>query len=419
MLKLIHIRGIRMSIFDKRSKKEEVILPEEEKLVNKEKEGSQMEHLDAAENSRDFKEEKVLTALHKVLPESRVTHKGVYIEALDLTIDTRMPHVNGAVVQLVFVLKHKMFQEELMETVAGVGSTFGEAVEEGVKNFVESALEGMIKALKNEGGKEVTANILDRPHRFKCYQSHVVQQGCKVSGESVDFWQLLGEDIVRRIGNKKVYFVKVYAAKTATTVNCECRVNGMVYANLTKKLNEVVGSWEIDGAIYSERQSFILIQDEGTYVPYPLTKKEVESYTLNTLLLYRACQSETEYRELLNKILEVCPNQSLAIELYSFIPEIFTEIIFSDVNYSDEILLIKDEERYHMFRHQLTSYDWIYSVVDRTIRAGYFEKSQVDPIIRCSASLNSINDALSQGGQMKNLNMLGIAVPVSKDYEVL
>ena len=72
-----------------------------------------------------------------------------------------------------------------------------------------------------------------------------------------------------------------------------------------------------------------------------------------------------------------------------------------------------------MFRHQLTSYDWIYNVVDRTIRAGYFEKSQVDPIIRCSASLNSINDALSQGGQMKNLNMLGIAVPVSKDYEVL
>lgn len=419
MLKLIHIRGIRMSIFDKRSKKEEVRQSEEEKLINKTKEGSGVRHFDIVEGSRDFKEEKVLAALQKAIPGSTVTHDGVYIEALNLYIDTREPHVKGAVVQFIFVLKHKVFQEDLMEWVAGVGATFDEAIEEGVKSFVGSTLDAIIQALRNGEGKEVTANLLDKTHTFKLYKSNVVRQGHKISGESIDFWQLLGEDIVRRIGNKRIYLVKVYAARTANTVSCECSVNGMVYPNFTKQLNEVANSWGIDGAIYSERQFFVLIQDEGTYVPYPLAQKEVDSYTLNALLLYRECNSEAAYRDLFDKILEVCPNKSLATELYSFIPEIFTEIIFSDVHYSDEILLIKGEERHNVFRHQLTSYDWIYNVVNRTIRAGYFEKSQVDPIIRCSASLNSINDALSKGSQMEDLSMLGIAVPVPTDYEVL
>jgi len=408
-----------MGIFDKQGKKQEVRQAGEEKLIDKVKEGSQMEHLDAVQSSRDFKEEKVLIALCKAIPESRVTHEGVHIETLNLTIDTRMPHVNGAVVQLMFVLKHKMFQEELLESVAGVGGTFDEAIEEGIKNFVESALDGIIKALKNEDGVGVATNLLDNTHTFKLYKSNIVRQGYKVAGESVDFWQLLGEDILRCIGNKKIYCIKVYVAKTANTVSCECRVNGIAYPNLTRKLNEVASSWEIEETIYSKKQFFVLIQDEETYVPYPLTQKEVDAYTLNALLLYRECNSEAAYRGLFDKILEICPNKSLAAELYSFIPEIFTEIIFSDVHYSDEILLIKGEERHHIFKHQLTSYDWIYNVVDRTIRAGYFEKSQVDPIIRCSASLNSINDALSKGSQMANLSMLGIAVPVPIDYEIL
>ena len=407
-----------MSIFDKTSKKQER-LSEEKTLINRIKEGSQMEDSNTVGSGRDFKEEKVLESLCRAIPNSRITHEGVYIEGINLTIDTRMPYVNGAVVQLMFVLRHKMFQEEIRESVSGVGATFDEAVEEGVKSFVESALAGMMKALNNETGVKVIGKLLDKTHDFKLYKSTTLKQGYKESGESVDFWQLLGEDILRRIGNKKIYFIKVYVAKTANTVSCECRVNGMVYPNLTKKLNEAVSTWETQQALYSEKQFFVLIQDERTYVPYPLTQKEVDSYTLNALLLYRACNSEEAYKDLLDKILEICPNKSLATELYSFIPEIFTEIIFSDVQYSDEILLIKGEERHHIFRHQLTAYDWIYNVVDRTIRAGYFEKSQVDPIIRRSASLNSINDALSKGSQMTNLSMLGIAVPVPIDYEVL
>ena len=67
----------------------------------------------------------------------------------------------------------------------------------------------------------------------------------------------------------------------------------------------------------------------------------------------------------------------------------------------------------------MTSYDWIYNVVDRTIRAGFFEKSQIDPIIRCSTSFNSIQEALNKGSQIKNISMLGIGIPVPLEYEVL
>lgn len=387
-----------MSIFNKQSGKEEIELQEDD---------------------RDFKELKVLEMLHKTISGSTLTRQGVCIEELNLIIDTRTPHVNGAVVQLMFILKHKMFEEEFIESVVGVGPTFENAIEEGIKNFSISVLDGVIKALRNEKGERIKVNILDKTHSFTCYKSMKIQQGSILAGESIDFWDLLKEDIVTRMGNKKVYLVKVYAAKSGDTISCECRINGMLYPNFTKKLDDRVTQWRIKDTMYSERQFFVLIQDEMSYIPYPLTKKEVESYTLNALLLYRECISEDDYKELFDRILEVCPNKSLATELYSLIPEIITEIIFSDVNYSDELLLVRGEERHHLFRHQLTSYDWIYNVVERTIRAGYFEKSQIDPIIRCSTSLNSIQEALNKGSQMKSISMLGIGIPVPLEYEVL
>lgn len=377
------------------------------------------EEIELKEDDRDFKELKVLEMLHKAISGSTLTREGVCIEALNLIIDTRIPHVNGAVVQLMFILKHEMFEEEFIECVVGAGPTFDCAIEEGIKNFIISVLDGVMKSLKNEAGKKIKVNVLDKLHNFTCYKSTKIQQGSKLSGESIDFWDLLEEDILRCIGNKRVYLIKVYAAKVGDTVSCECRVNGMLYPNLTKKLDDLVLHWIPDNAIYSERQFLVLVQEEMNYIPYPLTKKEVESYTLNALLLYRECHSEDDYKQLFNKILEVCPNKSLATELYSLIPEIVTEIIFSDVNYSDEILIARGGERYHLYRHQLTSYDWIYNVVDRTIRAGYFEKCQIDPIIRRSTSLNSIQEALNKGSQMKNISMLGIGIPVPLEYEVL
>lgn len=366
-----------------------------------------------------YKEDKVLEILNRLIPESIIQNQELYIKSLDLKIRVSVPYINGALVQIVFKLKHELFQEELIEAVVGTGAVFDEALLSGVQTFKDSVLSSVIKALEGKEGEEFEVILPNKKNVFKRYKSEVVVQGTKESRKGEDFWSLLGEEISRCVGNKKVYLVKVYAAKTGETVNCECRINGVIYPKLSKKLEQAAAEWKVNGAIYSERQCFTLVKETITEGDYPFTKKEVESHTMKALLLYRDCKSEEDYMTLYEKLYETCGQASLAAELVTIIPEIFTEIIFTEVDYSDELMLIKETERIHMYKHQLSSYDWIYSVVDRTIRAGYFTKEQVDPIIYRSASLNAINDALNKGSKREHLSVLGVALPVPQEYEVL
>lgn len=400
-----------MGIFDKEKMDKKIITP-----VGKEIEADKVSKLQGSER---FKEDKVLICLSKVVEGSCIKEDTLYIEALDLTIEIQVPHVNGAIVQLVFILKHRLFQEDMIETVAGVGVTFDKAIEQGVMSFTSSALDAITKALKNESGQAFVVELPNRVNYFKCYQSEVSIQGKSQSGDSIDFWRLLGEDIKRCLGNKKIYMIKVYAARTPEGINCECRINDLVYPNISRVLNKIASGWEGGTKMYSQKQVFVIVQDDETYVPYTLGRKELESQTLNALLLYRDCKSETDYECLYGKILNACENVSLATELFNFIPEIVTEIIFSDVHYSDEVMFIKGAEHISLYRHQLSTYDWIYNVVDRIIRAGYLEKNQIDCIIYHSSALYSIKEAIGKGSKLKDLFMVGIGFEVSNDYQIL
>ena len=385
MLKLVYRRGSRMSIFDKPTSPES----------------------------------KIIQFLHEMIEESVIKEDELYIEDIDLTIKTQLAQLKNGIAQVVFILKHELFQEEIVETIAGGGPTSDEAMKSAAIGFVDSAFSVIQEAIKSEKGHAVIVKIAEKENHFKLYQGQVKVQGSKKQDIPMDYWALLGDEMIKRIGNKRVYFIKVYVAKTDSEIMCECRINGVVYPYLTGMLKQVASEWEIETKLYAEKQCFVLIQDESTYKPYPLTKKEVDQLVLSSLLLYRQCNNQADYDSLKEKIIKMCNLPSLAEELFSLIPEMFTEVIFNEVTYFDNIVLDKAGESIALSKHQLTAYDWIYSMVERTIRAGYFEKEQVDRIISCSASLNCINQALRDGSKLENLCTGGIAIPVDEDYEIL
>ena len=392
MLKLIQYRGASMSIYDsKQNRTEEGISPEG----------------------------KVVQLLSEMIDHSKNMGKSLYIEDSQLEIEPHIMQIKNGIAQVAFVLKHPLFQEEIVESVVGVGPTSDESIKGAAVEFVASAFTVIEHALKEESGQKISVKLPYYQNQFNLYQSKVKVQGSKKQKKDIDYWLLLGEEIIKQLGNKRVYFIKIYAAKTGDTVNCECRVNGMVYPSFTNMLKEIAKQWDIETSIYSEKQFFILVQEESTYKPYPLSKKEVEQLVLSSLLLYRECNSQEAYDSLEEKMHKICPVSSLATELFAFVPEIFTEVIFSEVNYLDKVVLIKGEEEIEISKHQLTAYDWIHAIVERTIRAGYYEKEQVDRIISCSASLNCINQALKDGSKLENLYTGGIAIPVRGDYEIL
>lgn len=363
-------------------------------------------------------ESKLLGFLNEMIEGSIIEETTFYIEDSGLKIEPKLVQLKKGVAQVVFILRHECFQEEIVESVAGVGPTSEESMKNAVIQFITSAFTVMQCALKDEKGQALQIQVLEKENSFMLYKGNILSQGVNKQEQARDYWELLGDQIKKHIGNKRVYFVKVYVAKTKDAVICECRVNGRVYKSFNDKLTEIAQSWEVEGPIYSEKQIFILIQEESTYKPYPLTQKEVEQYILSSLLLYRQCDSQEAYDKLQATIVESCKVRSLGEELFCLIPEIFTEVIFDEVTYSEDVLMIRGEEEIEISKHQLTTYDWIYNIIERTIRAGYFEKAQVDHIISCSAMLNSINQALNDGSKLENLCTV-LALPVSSQYEIL
>lgn len=364
-------------------------------------------------------EEKMIQFLHEMIEESTIEEKKLYIKDINLTIESRLMQIKNGVAQVIFILNHELFQEEITEIVAGVGPTSEEAMKSAAIQFVMTVYTLVEQALKEKDGQAVVVSLPNRENHFNLYRGEVRTQGSKKESIPIDYWALLGRELIKRLGNKRTYIIKVYIAKTDKEVMCECRVNGVVYSFLTEVLKHVANLWEVEGKIYSEKQCFILVQDESTYKPYPLSKKEVEQLVLGSLLLYRQCDNQESYDGLKEKILKVCELPSLAEELFSFIPEIFTEIIFNEATFYDMVVLSKESEALTISKHQLTAYDWMYSMAERTIRAGYFEKEQVDRIIACSASFNCINQALQDGKKLEDLMASGVAIPVTEDYEIL
>lgn len=392
MLKLVQYRGTSMNIFDNKQQDTKVVRTPEGKVIQ---------------------------WLSEMIDGSRVEGQSLYIEEDHLEIEPHIMQIKNGVAQIAFILKHPLFQEDMIESVVGAGPTSDEAIKVAAIQFVSSVLEVLQKALKAVEGQEVIVKLPEQENQFKLYKSSVKVQGNKKSREAIDYWNLLGEELVKRLGNKRVYFIKMYASKAAEKVHCECRVNGMVYPLFTRILERIARSWEIETEHYAEKQFFVLIQDESTYKPYPLSKKEVEQFVLSSLLLYRQCSSQEAYDEISKKILKACPNPSLAQELLAFIPEVFAEVIFSEAIYLDSAIFIRDGKEIEISKHQLTAYDWIHSIIERTIRAGYYEKEQVDCIISCSASLNCIQQAMKEGSKLENLCTSGIAIPVDETYEIL
>ncbi|GAA0076009.1 hypothetical protein UT300005_03870 [Clostridium sp. CTA-5] len=363
-------------------------------------------------------DEKVLEVLNRTIEDSEIENESLHIKGIDLTIEAHVAQVNQGFIQVIFVLKHKIFDEDLIESVAGIGNDINNAIEYAVASFSLSSLCGLTHALKDEDGQKVKIKYYNKVNEFKLYKSCLTAQGTRLAGECTDYWDLLGYEIKKRLGNKKVYYIKIYASKTGNSINCECRINGKVNIDITEIINEHIKDWKVQEPLYSEKQFFVLIQDENTYTPYNITQKQISNITMKALDLYKKCDSQERYENLYIQIFNFCNDITLANDLFCFIPEIFCELLFPEVKYSEEIILIREHEKIKLFKEQLMSYNLIYDIVQRTIKNSYYEKDELMNIVSKSASFNVLNQALNDGSEMKDLCMNALSFNVIKDYKI-
>ncbi|MGL4774368.1 MAG: DUF6348 family protein [Clostridium sp.] len=362
-------------------------------------------------------ENKALAILVKYVKGSSVKNGQLFITDINLVIDVMVKEVRKNYAYIIFTLKHRLFDEPLMDSVASIGNGEDDSIGKTVGIFYSSTLSAVTNALRDMDGIHVNSSLYKEMKNFKCYKSYQITLGKKSTNDKIDFYNILGEEIIKRLGNKKVQWVKLYAAKTDSSINCECRINGVINIELSNIIESFAREWEIQDIIYSEKQYFIFIQDVKTYRPCKFTRENILYFTNESLKYYGECNTIEKYHNLPDEILKITKDKDIGTELYLFIPEILCELLYPEVLYLDEMIIQTDDSEIKMYKEQFSSYNYIYECISEKLRNREFTKENLSNILKYSAEMNSINEAIYKGSKIEELVMTAITYNVYNEYK--
>ena len=199
------------------------------------------------------------------LIELKAERKGnsVYIPELKISITPNVHEVRENFVNIVFVLWSDEWEREMIEVSVGAGKDTESALGMALGMFAYSFMNGLKNVADNRPAGKVTSYFNGNEHKWTIYASNITGAGKGKPDAVSEYWELIGSDIVRRLGNQKINYVKVYTSKNGSNVICECRINDVPAPALSKKLETVTENWNVDGFI-SEKQFFFIVQDDDT-----------------------------------------------------------------------------------------------------------------------------------------------------------
>ncbi|MGL5152270.1 MAG: DUF6348 family protein [Clostridium sp.] len=357
-----------------------------------------------------------ISLLNSIVKEGVKKNNELFISSLNLRISVKILKVTNQYAHGIFIVKHNDLKEDLVDSVAAIGEGMQDSIKNVVWIFAMGTLSGLIDALKDEDGNRITIKCYDKVKHYKTFRSQQVSIGKINKVETIDFWSVIGGEITKRLSNKKIQWVKVYAAKTKGGVNCECNVDGILNVELTDILKSIANKWVLNDTIYSEKQYFYFIQDGSTFVNDRFTKSEIEDFTEQAFKIYSLTEDEEEYRGLVDKFYNLTDDENLSTELFCFIPEMLCEQVCNEVTYLDEMVMKTPEKSITVYKNQVTNYNYIKNSIINLLKKKEPTRKEIKNILRFSASMKSINDALDNGNKVSELMVTKITYNVSGEY---
>lgn len=367
--------------------------------------------------------EKVLRCLINRIPDSTVRDGTVYLSKCNLTIETKIEKIDNSsllkIADILFILKHPFFSEVYVESITGIGENIDKAIHKCVEGFLEGFLHCIRKCITNKPDECFETNFFGSKKLWSLYISNSQGKGYEKEKDDVDVWGAIGDKIKTRLGNKRVYFIKVYVSKHSNgEVISECYINEFYNYDISHMLLKCAENWKVKGNIFSYKQYFLIKQDDETYHKYEFSEEDVKEYTNHAIKILGNINSYENSNELDNRILNVTKNSNLAYEIRNLIPEILCEIVFRNVNYTDKITIISRDKakKIKCYKNQFTSYNWIYNEVASNYFSNKISDEEIRKIVLLSSSYDTINNALNNGIKIQELNNVGISLYSNEEY---
>ena len=247
----------------------------------------------------------------------------------------------GAVVD--FHIEAPQWGTEIFECCASPGETAKHALGMALCSFMLSLMPAIARMERGEYDETFETSFAGRAHRWRATLSDVVGVGCTPHENTPSFyWNKLKEGVLKRLGNQKLCYVKIYCAKVDGEVTGECRVNDIKSKELSEIVAEIGAQWETEG--FASQKMFILIrQDEETVAPAPYPywgaagRAVMKTKIKRAVNLFNGCKTQEEYDKLPETLRLQLGDATLAEECYLFLPEICAENEFDTLDFDEQI----------------------------------------------------------------------------------
>ena len=147
-----------------------------------------------------------------------------------------------------FHIEAPQWETEIFECCASPGETTKHALGMALSSFMLSLMPAIARMERGEYDETFETSFAGRAHRWRATLSDVVGVGCTPHENTPSFyWDKLKEGVLKRLGNQKLCYVKIYCAKVDGEVTGECRVNDIKSKELSDIVAEIGAQWETEG----------------------------------------------------------------------------------------------------------------------------------------------------------------------------
>lgn len=353
----------------------------------------------------------------------------LYIPSLDTTITPGVHQPQGMTIGIDFHLYSNIWDKQIYEYCGAGAKELRTAVSMASSMFLFCFMNGYKRICNNDAQLSLTTEFAGKRHNWNVVLSDITSLGQK-ERDNVDsaslYWEPLKEGIIRRLGNQRLVYVKVYAAKFPEETIGEVRFDDVEIPELSSIVKSMAEQWE-ETQFSSDKQFFFIAQDPDTVIPSAYDGKEgfqkMRSLVVEYLKLFEGATTQDLYDRLYDDAAFLLGDPTLAAECFSFLPEIAaTHALGNKISVSDKIeIAFADGSVQEVYVSQLTDYPKLDTCLGDIIRHGDFGEETNNlwkDLVGCSSICSVLNKAMNSGSKMENLRLTNMIYNVGDGFEI-
>lgn len=309
---------------------------------------------------------------------SETKNNTIYIPELEMSITPSVLEVSERIVSLNFEIYSDTLKTYFHERSTGLGKDTETAYGMAIGTFAFSFMQGLKAVADNDVKYRINSEYAGHSHSWSVYCSNIAGTNSGEKSQDIsDYWELLKDDIVKRLGNQKAVYVKIINSTFESNVIGECTINDIMIPELRAKLFEISSKWKSSG-YKIEKQYFFIVQDDDTIIDSPYTgKKGQAELCLNVaeyMKNFNKISSREEYDNIIETTAAVTGDRLLAEECFYFIPQICAERHFENIFICNDELrfTFPDNNTVTSYKCQISDYTRIMDAVYDILNSGLF-----------------------------------------------